>query len=69
VKPTEAREEPIFIWETMKEIRRQDFQWEDRTVPGLQTKNGIQPETNMTLRALVATDYGEAYNVYRPKRI
>jgi hypothetical protein len=30
----------------------------------LQTKNGILPETNMSLEELIAL-YGESYNVYR----
>ncbi|MCI0456968.1 MAG: hypothetical protein L0Z62_08320 [Gemmataceae bacterium] len=171
MKPAEAEEKPIFKWETLKEIRRQEFRWEERAVPGtvlaveltsgvkvevwradngqdyfchgltfggkaapegvvsplgdhipailqghyelvlpegqaragdilvwrglsakdvvhsailtdpgkeagknyldysarLQTKNGITPETTMTLRTLVETHYGESYNVYRRK--
>jgi hypothetical protein len=33
----------------------------------LRTKNGIQPEANMTLRTLIDPYYGESYNVYRRK--
>jgi len=33
----------------------------------LQTKNGILPETNMTLGRLVENLYGESYRVYRRK--
>jgi hypothetical protein len=33
----------------------------------LQTKNGIQPEANMTLGTLVENYFGESYNAYRRK--
>jgi len=33
----------------------------------LRTKNGIDPETTMTLERLIANWYGESYNVYRRK--
>jgi hypothetical protein len=35
----------------------------------LQTKNGVRPETNLTLRTLVDKNYGESYNVYRRKTL
>jgi len=33
----------------------------------IQTKNGIEPETSMTLQRLVEDYYGESYNIYRRK--
>lgn len=33
----------------------------------LQTKNGILPETNMSLRQLMENFYGESYNTYRER--
>jgi hypothetical protein len=33
----------------------------------LRTKNGIEPETTMTLEELITDSYGEAYTVYRRK--
>jgi hypothetical protein len=51
------------VTEAARDEGRADLDYSTR----LQTKNGFEPETNMTLRQLVDEFYGESYNTYRRK--
>jgi hypothetical protein len=67
----------ILVWQTPAgETPHSAVLVESVVIPGrlvldygskLQTKNGIEPETTMTLEQLVKIYYGETYKVYRRK--
>jgi hypothetical protein len=51
-------ERPLFFqWDTLNEVEPRD---------PLRTKNGINPETEMTLGTLIENFYGESYDLYFP---
>lgn len=56
VKPAESEKEPIFAWDTMREVGQETPHYQTGAIPGylgystrLQSKNGSKPEANLTL--------------------
>jgi hypothetical protein len=76
IPESNATEGDILVWRgiSSSDIVHSAILTEPITAPGtdyldyssmLQTKNGIKPETKMSLETLIVTEYGESYNVYR----
>jgi hypothetical protein len=76
VREAQARAGDILVWRGVgaNDVVHSAILTDVRVAPGmnhldyaagLQTKNGLLPEANMTLEDLIENFYGESYNAYR----